>query len=74
MISIFLMIHWYLMEDTCLLTLIEEKITGRKSSDTFIGRIVKPVYNITSSTIIIITVLLLVFVLCKCIYLKSCCK
>ena len=53
----FLLFHWY-TNDTCLLTEIEKKITGKSDSTTFIGRIIKPIYNITNKEIHIITVLL----------------
>ena len=69
---VFIMIHWFLMNDTCFLTLMEQFFTGRKSEDTFIGKIVKPVYNITSREINNITIMLLLFAISKCIYL--CCK
>lgn len=66
-IMIFIMIHWVLLNDTCCLTMLEQYVTGRKSEDTFIGKIVKPVYNITSREINIIAILLLIFAILKCI-------
>jgi hypothetical protein len=69
---VFIMIHWVLMNDTCFLTLMEQFFTGRKSEETFIGKIVKPVYNVTSREINNITIMLLLFAISKYIYL--CCK
>lgn len=67
-ISIFMMIHWVVASDVCALTLAEQYITGRCSDDTFIGQIVKPVYNITNKQITLIAVLLLMFAIVKYIY------
>jgi len=41
----FLVLHWWTNNDTCALTLLEAKITGVKDDQTFIGRIIKPIYN-----------------------------
>lgn len=65
----FIMIHWVLLNDTCCLTLVEQFLTGRKSEDTFIGKIVKPVYNVTNKQINIIAILLLLFAILKYVYL-----
>ena len=53
----FLLFHWY-TNDTCLLTEIEKKLTGKSENETFIGRIIKPIYNVTNKEIHIITILL----------------
>ena len=58
-VSTFMMLHWIIANDMCALTLAEQYITGRKSDDTFIGQIVKPIYNITNKQITMISVLLL---------------
>lgn len=65
----FIMLHWIISNDLCALTLIEQAITGRSSSETFIGKIVKPVYNIQRKDVQVITFSLLVFALCKYLYL-----
>ena len=63
----FLFIHWILNDNTCALTLLESKLTGVNTSDTFIGRIVEPVYDISSRNIYVIT-LALYFVTCYRVY------
>lgn len=55
----FIIFHWIVSSDVCALTLLEQWCTGKKSEHTFIGRIVKPVYNVTNRTIVNITVGLL---------------
>ena len=60
------------MNDTCALTLLEKYLTGRNDCDTFIGRIVKPVYNISNNNIVFITLSLLTFSSLKYIYLYCC--
>lgn len=50
----FLFFHWY-TNDTCLLTEIEKKITGKHDNETFIGKILKPIYNISKFEIKFIT-------------------
>jgi hypothetical protein len=69
MISIFTMLHWIVVNDTCALTLIEQFLTGRKSDDTFIGKIVKPVYNISNKQITKTTIFLLIIAIMKLIFI-----
>lgn len=57
-------LHWICLNDTCALTMLEQYITGKKSNETFIGRIVNPVYNISNVEIQLLTFLLL----CLAIY------
>ncbi len=64
-ISSFTIFHWIIANDTCALTLLEQYLTGRTSEKTFIGKIVKPVYNITNKQITVITVLLLLIAIVK---------
>lgn len=59
LVSVFTMFHWIVMRDECILTLIEQKISGRTSENTFIGRVVKPVYNISNKEVTIIIIILL---------------
>jgi hypothetical protein len=41
----FLLLHWVTNNDICALTLLESKLTGVKDENTFVGRIVQPIYN-----------------------------
>ena len=41
----FMLFHWVTNNDTCALSLLESVITGNTEDKTFIGRIVKPIYN-----------------------------
>jgi len=47
-ILFFIMLHWYTNNDTCVLTLIESRLRGKRSNETFMGRLIKPVYNVSS--------------------------
>lgn len=42
-----LKVHWYANDDTCSLTLLEQSIRGVSKQDSFINRIVSPVYKIS---------------------------
>lgn len=55
----FLWIHWYTNNDVCALTLVESKLRGIKNtSDTYIGSIINPIYNIQHKDYYIITLVL----------------
>lgn len=41
----FLILHWITNNDTCALTLLESTLTGVEENHTFIGNIIKPIYN-----------------------------
>ena len=41
----FLFFHWSVNDDTCALTQAEMLITGQKKEETFVGRVVGPIYN-----------------------------
>ena len=42
----FLFFHWSVNDDTCFLTEIEKRVTGKtESKETFFGRIVSPIYK-----------------------------
>lgn len=41
----FLFFHWSVNDDTCALTLMEQKITGKHKDETFFGRIMTGVYK-----------------------------
>jgi len=64
-ISFFIMLHWYTNNDTCVLTIIESKLRGKKSNDTFMGKLIKPVYNVTSREMHILTIGLFIFAILK---------
>lgn len=59
MIVSFIIFHWIVSSDVCALTLFEQWVTGKPSDYTFIGRLVKPVYNITNRCVTSITIGLL---------------
>lgn len=46
-----LMLHWYLANDACFLTLVEKSIRGVNDNQSFIHSIVSPVYTIRDSTL-----------------------
>ena len=54
-IVFFIMIHWHYNNDTCVLTVMESKLRGKKDTDTFMGRLIKPIYNVSSKEIQYIT-------------------
>lgn len=54
----FLYLHWATNNDVCALTVMEQLITGKKSYETFIGRIIKPIYNVDSFDIKLVTLIL----------------
>jgi len=41
----FLVLHWITNNDTCALTLLESKVRGVDDNQTFMGNIIKPIYN-----------------------------
>jgi hypothetical protein len=57
-IVFFIMIHWHYNNDTCVLTLIESKLRGKKDNETYFGRLIKPIYNVSSSEVQYITLFL----------------
>ena len=42
-IVFFIMIHWHYNNDTCILTVIESKLRGKKDNDTYFGKLIKPI-------------------------------
>lgn len=56
--SPFLMLHWIFNNDVCFFSLLESYITGKIVKETFIGRLVSPIYNIRSIHIWGITLVL----------------
>jgi len=57
-IVFFIMIHWHYNNDTCILTVIESKLRGKKDNDTYFGKLIKPIYNISSKEIQYVTLTL----------------
>lgn len=64
-ILFFVMVHWYLNNDTCVLTILESKLRGKKDNDTFMGRLIKPIYNVSSNEIKYLAILLFIFAFLK---------
>ena len=64
-----LFLHWYLMDDTCALTLLECHVRGVPADQSFMGRLVGPVYNAAdsdvSSAVWVITLALWAVSACK---------
>jgi hypothetical protein len=42
--------HWYSNDDTCALTILEQKLTGVVKNESFINQIVSPIYKIKDET------------------------
>ena len=61
----FVMVHWKLNNDTCVLTLIESKLRGKKDKDTFMGKLIKPIYNVSSREVQLTTLGLFLFAVLK---------
>jgi hypothetical protein len=57
-IVFFIMLHWHYNNDTCILTVIESNLRGKKDNDTYFGKLIKPIYSVTSKEIQYITLLL----------------
>ena len=60
-----IMFHWITNNDACVLTLIESKLRNKKSNQTFMGRLISPVYRISSTEIRLATLALFLFALYK---------
>ena len=41
----FLFFHWSLNDDTCVLTFIEQRVTGNEKYETFTGKLMKDIYT-----------------------------
>lgn len=54
MIGIVLMLHWMMNNDVCVLSLAESYARGVPLNDSFIHRIVSPVYQISNESISLI--------------------
>ena len=62
-----IMFHWITNNDMCVLTLIESKLRNKKSNQTFMGRLISPVYRVSSLQIRLATLALFLFALYKSI-------
>ena len=60
-----IMFHWITNNDMCVLTLIESKLRNKKTNQTFMGRLISPVYKISSFEIRLATLALFLFALYK---------
>lgn len=74
--TISLLSHWYLNDNSCCLTLFESTLTGSDSKDTFMHKLISPMYNISetklSKLVWLSTILLLLVSSYKYyIYLKT---
>jgi len=67
-IVFFIMIHWHYNNDTCILTVIESNLRGTKHKDTFMGKLIRPIYNVSSIEIQYITLFLFTFAFLKIRY------
>lgn len=43
----FVVAHWILNDDTCILTLLEAYVSGKQNHETFVGQLIGPVYKVT---------------------------
>jgi len=64
-IIFFVAFHWYMNDDTCVLTIIESKLRGKKSTDTFMGQLLKPIYKVSETEIHLLTAGLFLIALYK---------
>ena len=69
-LSAFLWLHWFTNNDTCALTMLECWVCDLPESETFFGKLVKPVYNITSYHIYFAHFTLVGIAVAKIIYTK----
>lgn len=59
------MFHWITNNHGCVLTLIESKLRNKQPTQTFMGRLISPVYKISRLEVRLITLALFVFALYK---------
>lgn len=50
-LSMSLFTHWYFNNSACCLTILESSLRGVSSDDTFIHRLVSPIYNIPETSL-----------------------
>lgn len=70
-----LKVHWYANDDTCALTIMEQKLTGVKKEESFMNQVVNPIYKIsddeTKKITSFATDILLVVILFKLVFHKD---
>ncbi len=49
--TISLLSHWYLNDNSCCLTIFESTITGSDTTDTFMHKLISPMYNISETNL-----------------------
>ena len=60
-----IMFHWITNNDACMLTLLESKLRNKKPTQTFMGRLISPVYRISSVEVRLATIALFLFAFYK---------
>ena len=60
-----IMFHWITSNDMCILTLLESKLRNKKTNQTFMGRLIGPVYNVSKFEVRMITLALFLFAFYK---------
>lgn len=63
-----LKMHWWMNNDICALTLLEKQLTGATNRESFIHRLVSPVYVIKDSQLAIISSLVVNILLIMTLY------
>jgi hypothetical protein len=73
--TVTLLVHWVLNSDACFLSLLESKIRNIEYTESFISRIVSPVYKLNDNSVVYIITILLSLIsvtkLSKSLYLKK---
>lgn len=46
-----LLTHWYFNNNSCCLTLLEKLITGKETADTFMHKLISPIYDISETSL-----------------------
>lgn len=54
----FMVLHWVLNSDECVLTYIECLLTGSTKKESFLGRLLGPIYTVSNTEIYLITFIL----------------
>lgn len=57
-----IMIHWITNDNTCFLTILESRLTDKDKSETFVGKLVDPIYKLPDNFTWIITIIIFIFV------------
>ena len=67
--SLFLILHWFTNNDVCALTMIEGYLTDQDEEETFTGKIIKPIYRISSYEVYLVMIGLIGFATYKYFYM-----